>query len=52
MNSHGDGFLNDDGDAVFQVSFSAITYKPVVGEIIDAIVTKIEEVSVARNRAR
>ena len=41
----GEGFINDDADVIFTVKFKALIHKPVKGEVIDGIVTKVDRVN-------
>jgi len=44
LESINEGFVNDDGDAIFNVSFKALVYRPLKGEVIDGIISGIERV--------
>lgn len=41
-----DGLVNDSGDAIFTVSFKALVYRPLKGEVLDGVVTGIEKVGI------
>lgn len=38
--------MNDNGDAIFTVSFKALVYRPLKGEVLDGVVTGIEKVGI------
>lgn len=38
--------MNDNGDAIFTVSFKALVYRPLRGEVLDGIVAGIERVGI------
>lgn len=39
-----DGIVNDNGEAVFTVSFKALVFRPLKGEVLDGIVEGVERV--------
>ena len=45
LDSKGDGVINDQGDVVCIVKFSAVTFKPLVNEVVDAVVSDVEKVN-------
>ena len=49
LDSKGDGTINDYGDVVCIVKFSAVTFKPLVNEVVDAVVTDVEKVTSFQN---
>lgn len=36
----GDGVVNDEGDVVFMVEFAAVMFKPIIGEVLDGVVSQ------------
>lgn len=41
-----EGVVNDSGDAIFTVTFQALVYRPLRGEVIDGIVSGVEKVGI------
>lgn len=41
-----EGLVNDSGDAIFTVSFKAMVYRPLKGEVLDGIVSGVERVGI------
>lgn len=39
-----DGLVNDNGEAIFTVSFKALVFRPLRGEVLDGVITGIEKV--------
>ena len=38
-----DGIVDEEGDAVYNVQFKALVFKPLKGEVIDGIVTSVSK---------
>ena len=41
-----DGIVNDNGEAIFTVSFKALVFRPLKGEVLDGVVTGLERVGI------
>lgn len=41
IDSIGEGVINDEGDAEFNVKYSAVTFKPLNQEVMDGNVTQV-----------
>ena len=42
-----DGVVNEHGEAVWTVSFKALVFRPLKGEVLDGVVTELERVGIA-----
>lgn len=40
------GIVNQDGDAIFQVKFKAMVFRPIRGEILDGVIQGVERVGI------